>query len=63
MESGKEGNRNWSSLWNQASAEHNLADIMAGMITAPVSDKTLNAVGQTKSEAQPDDEGDQAASA
>ena len=63
MESGKEGNRNWSSLWNQASAEHNLADIMAGMITAPVSDKTLNAVGRTKSEAQPDDDGDQAASA
>ncbi|MEC7256469.1 MAG: helix-turn-helix domain-containing protein, partial [Pseudomonadota bacterium] len=24
MESGKEGHRNWSSLWGQASAEHNL---------------------------------------
>ncbi|GAA6150299.1 TetR/AcrR family transcriptional regulator [Pseudooceanicola nitratireducens] len=48
MESGQEGHRNWSSLWGQASAEHNLADIMAGMIIAPVSDKTLAAVGQKK---------------
>lgn len=48
METGKEGHRNWSSLWGQASAEHNLADIMAGMIIAPVSDKTLEAVGQPK---------------
>ena len=48
MESGKEGHRNWSSLWGQASAEHNLADIMAGMIVAPVSESTLAAVGKKK---------------
>lgn len=48
MESGKEGHRNWSSLWDQASAEHNLADIMAGMIIAPVSEQTLAAVGQRR---------------
>ncbi|WP_158967085.1 TetR/AcrR family transcriptional regulator [Chachezhania sediminis] len=50
MESGKEGHRNWSSLWNQASAEPNLADIMAGMIIAPVSDTTLAVVGQKRSD-------------
>ncbi|MBB95487.1 MAG: hypothetical protein CML68_12960 [Rhodobacteraceae bacterium] len=50
MESGKEGHRNWSSLWTQASAEHNLADIMAGMIVAPVSEQTLEAVGKPRSD-------------
>jgi AcrR family transcriptional regulator len=48
MESGKEGHRNWSSLWGQSSAEHNLADIMAGMIMAPVSQETLSRVGKKK---------------
>ena len=52
MESGKDGHRNWTTLWSQASAEHNLADIMAGMITAPVSDKTREQIGQKKSAAQ-----------
>lgn len=51
MESGPKGHRNWSSLWSQASAEHNLADIMAGMINAPLSDKTIAAVGQRKTSA------------
>ena len=53
MESGNEGHRNWSSLWGQSSAEHNLADIMAGMIMAPVSQKTLSRVGQRKAPAIP----------
>lgn len=45
-EAGKEDHRNWASLWNQKSAEHNLADIMAGMIIAPVTTETRAAVGQ-----------------
>ena len=53
MESGKDGRRNLSSLWDRASAEHHLADIMAGMITAPVSAKTLAAAGAPASD-QPD---------
>ena len=53
MESGKDGRRDLSSLWDRASAEHNLADIMAGMITAPVSAKTLAAAGAPASD-QPD---------
>ena len=63
MESGTEGHRNLSSLWNQASAEHNLADIMAGMIIAPVSDKTLEAVGQPRKDADTADGASPAASA
>ena len=63
MESGTEGHRNLSSLLNQASAEHNLADIMAGMIIAPVSDKTLEAVGQPRKDADTADGASPAASA
>lgn len=44
MEAGKEDHRSWSRLWGQQSAKPNLADLMAGLIVAPVSDETLSAV-------------------
>ena len=44
MESGKEDHRNWARLWGQQSAKSNLADVMAGMITAPVTEETRAAV-------------------
>lgn len=43
MEAGKADNRAWKSLWSQMSSEPNLADTMAGMITAPVSAEALSA--------------------
>ncbi|WP_290685858.1 MULTISPECIES: TetR/AcrR family transcriptional regulator [unclassified Haematobacter] len=49
MEAGRDDNRNWKGLWDQKSAEPNLADTMAGMIVAPVSPETLAAVGQRRS--------------
>lgn len=55
MESGAEGHRNWSSLWRQASAEPNLADMMAGIIVAPVSEQTLAAVGKLREAGAPDE--------
>lgn len=51
MEAGRVDNRAWKSLWNQRSAEPNLADTMAGMITAPVSPQALAAVGELRTEA------------
>lgn len=50
MEAGRSDNRAWKSLWNQQSAEPNLADTMAGMITAPVSAEALAAVGLRRTE-------------
>jgi AcrR family transcriptional regulator len=50
LEVGKADNRAWRSLWNQRSAEPNLADTMTGMITAPVSTEALAAVGLVKTE-------------
>lgn len=50
-EAGKEQHGNWSNMWRQQSAEPNLADMMAGMILAPVSDETQSALGQPLSEA------------
>lgn len=50
MEAGKQDDRNWRSLWEQKSAEPNLADTMAGMIMAPLSPETLAAVGQVRTE-------------
>lgn len=52
MEAGRVDNRAWKSLWNQRSAEPNLADTMAGMITAPVSPEALAAVGQLRTETE-----------
>ncbi len=50
MEAGKaEDHVNWASLWTQKSAEHNLADMMAGMIVAPVSPETQEAVDLRRS--------------
>lgn len=45
MEAGKEDHGNWERLWNQLSAKSNLADMMSGIITAPLSAETLEAVG------------------
>ncbi|NTE68209.1 TetR/AcrR family transcriptional regulator [Agrobacterium tumefaciens] len=53
MEAGKEDHVNWASLWTQRSAEHNLADMMAGMIVAPVSPETQEAVGQRRDSDEP----------
>lgn len=50
MEAGKSDHRNWRSLWDQSSAEPNLADTMAGMITAPVSAETRAGVGRRRSD-------------
>lgn len=54
MEAGKGDHRNWKRLWDQKSAEPNLADTMAGMITAPVSPETLAGIGQTRRPPQPE---------
>lgn len=40
MEAGTEKHRSWSRMWGLKSAEPNLADMMAGMILAPVSGTT-----------------------
>ena len=53
IEAGRIDNRAWRSLWNQRSAEPNLADTMAGMITAPVSAEALAVVGQVRTEPEP----------
>lgn len=50
MEAGKTDDRNWHTLWDQRSAEPNLADTMAGMIMAPVSAETLAGVGKRRSD-------------
>lgn len=50
MEAGKTDDRNWRNLWDQCSAEPNLADTMAGMIMAPVSAETLAGVGRRRSD-------------
>lgn len=39
----------WKNLWGQASARSNLADTMAGIILAPISDETLALVTQEPS--------------
>ena len=53
MEAASGSDRNWRSLWGMSSAEANLADTMAGMITAPVSPEALAGVGRPRERIQP----------
>lgn len=46
MEAAQADNQAWKNLWGYQSARSNLADTMAAIITAPVSDETLSHVGQ-----------------
>ena len=41
MEAAAKDQEVWKNLWGQPSARSNLADTMAGIILAPVSDETL----------------------
>lgn len=50
MQADPGGHRNWKSLWDRKSAEPNLADMMAGMIAAPVAAQTRALVGERRSD-------------
>lgn len=47
MEAAQADNQVWKNLWGYRSARSNLADTMAAIITAPVSDETMGLINQT----------------
>jgi hypothetical protein len=46
MEAAMEDQEVWKNLWGHRSARSNLADTMAGIVLAPVSDETLAVLNQ-----------------
>lgn len=48
MEAARAPRKGWRNPWSFESAEPNLADTMAGIVTAPVSEQTLRKVGRRK---------------
>lgn len=50
MEAGRAGGKGLNGIWAYASAESNLADTMAGIIAAPVSEQTISLVDRPRND-------------